>query len=102
MRPVCSRSILATARLATRKEPVRLASITSWKAWSLMRSMSESRVMPALATSTWTGPQLLLDRGESRLDLFGVAHVAADGQEALGVGTHGRSGGSDERYVVAT
>ena len=90
MRPVCSRSILATARLATRNEPVRLASITSWKAWSLMRSISESRVMPALATSTCDRAPALLDGGEGRLDLLGVAHVAAHGQEALGVGAGGR------------
>ena len=59
MRPVWRRSILATARLATRNEPVRLASMTSVKASSLMRSMRPSRVMPALATRTSTGPQAL-------------------------------------------
>jgi hypothetical protein len=45
-----------TARLATRYAPVRLVSSTSAKASSLISASSVSRVTPALATSTSTGP----------------------------------------------
>ena len=44
------------ARLASRKEPVRLVSITEDQSSSDIRSTSVSAVMPALATSTSTGP----------------------------------------------
>ena len=44
------------ARCTTRKEPVRLVSTTEVKSSSDMRSSSWSWVMPALATSTSTGP----------------------------------------------
>ena len=83
MRPLCSRSILATARLATRNDPVRLASITSRKACSLMRSISASPVIPALATSTSTGLQRSSMAAIGRLDVLAVADVAAHRQEAV-------------------
>ena len=57
-----------------------------------MRSISESMVMPALATRTWTGPQCSSIGGEGRLDLLRVAHVTAHGQEAVRVGAVGRRG----------
>ncbi len=44
------------ARLATRKEPVRFVSMTRDQSSSLIRSTRVSAVMPALATSTSTGP----------------------------------------------
>src|SRR5258708_7892732 len=44
------------ARLATRYAPARLVSSTSAKASSLISASSVSRVTPALATSTSTGP----------------------------------------------
>ena len=44
------------ARLATRHEPARLVATTSAKSSSDIRMISWSRVMPALATSTSTGP----------------------------------------------
>ena len=45
-----------TARLATRYVPARLVSTTSLKSSSLISASSWSRVTPALATSTSTGP----------------------------------------------
>ena len=56
-RPRRRRSILVRARLVTRKTAVRLVSMTSDQASSLIRRTKVSRVMPALATSTSTGPQ---------------------------------------------
>ena len=56
IRPRRSRSIPFEARLASRKEPVRLVSITDDQSSSDIRSSSVSWVMPALATSTSTGP----------------------------------------------
>lgn len=56
MRPHLARSILPEARLATRNAPVRLVSTTSVNCSSVIRSSSVSAVMPALATSTSTGP----------------------------------------------
>ena len=56
IRPLRSRSIPLAARLATRNEPVRLVSMTESQSSSDIRSSSVSRVMPALATSTSTGP----------------------------------------------
>ena len=55
-RPRRSRSIPLDARLATRQEPARLVSTTSAKSSSDIRMISWSRVTPALATSTSTGP----------------------------------------------
>ena len=79
----CRRSIFATARLATRNDPMRLASTTSRKAASLIRSSSESLVMPALATSTWTGPHRSSMETKAAVDFVVVAHVAAHGEEAV-------------------
>ena len=47
---------------------------------SLIRSSSVSSVMPALATSTSTGPELGLDRGERGVDRGGsvTSHVHAE------------------------
>ncbi len=44
------------ARLATRKDPVRLVSMTFDQSSSLIRRSRVSWVTPALATSTSTGP----------------------------------------------
>ena len=55
-RPRWRRSILARARLVTRNAPDRLVSMTSDQASSLIRSTRRSRVIPALATRTSTGP----------------------------------------------
>ena len=87
MRPQRARIILATARLATRKAPVRLASRTEVKSSSLMRSTSLSRVMPALDTSTSTGPSASSTAREGGVDLGGVGDVARHGEQAR------RSGG---------
>ena len=56
IRPRRRRSMPLAARLASRKEPVRLVSMTEDQSSSLIRSSSVSWVMPALATSTSTGP----------------------------------------------
>ena len=56
IRPRRSRSMPLAARLASRKVPVRLVSMTEDQSSSLIRSSSVSLVMPALATSTSTGP----------------------------------------------
>ena len=56
IRPRRSRSMPLAARLASRNEPVRLVSITDDQSSSDIRSTSVSAVMPALATSTSTGP----------------------------------------------
>ncbi len=56
IRPKRARIMARVARLATRNEPVRLVSITDDQSSSLIRISRVSRVMPALATSTSTGP----------------------------------------------
>src|SRR6478672_10005132 len=56
IRPRRSRSMPFAARLARRKDPVRLVSITDDQSSSDIRRTSVSAVMPALATSTSTGP----------------------------------------------
>ena len=56
IRPRLRRIMPFVARCTTRKEPVRLVSTTEVKSSSDMRSSSWSWVMPALATSTSTGP----------------------------------------------
>ena len=56
IRPRLRRSIPLVARLATRHEPPRFVSTTAEKSSSDIRMMSWSRVIPALATSTSTGP----------------------------------------------
>ena len=88
---------MATARLATRNEPVRLASITSWKAWSLMRSISESKVMPALATSTSTGPHRssMAAKADSTSSALRTSQRTA--RKRSGSAPTGGAGGSAER-----
>ena len=56
MRPRRSRIMPLLARRAQRKAPVRLTSMTSSNSSSVIRMSSWSRVTPALATSTSTGP----------------------------------------------
>jgi hypothetical protein len=70
------------ARLATRNEPVRLVSMTEDHSSSLIRSTRVSLVIPALATSTSTGPcfSSISAKAADRV-LFG--DVAADREEAF-------------------
>ena len=56
IRPNRPRIIGRAARLATRNDPVRLVAITASQSSSDIRISRVSRVMPALATSTSTGP----------------------------------------------
>ena len=56
IRPRRARIIFETARLASRNEPVRLVSMTEAQSSSDIRTSRVSAVMPALATSTSTGP----------------------------------------------
>ncbi len=56
MRPNLAFSMPFEARFTTRNAPVRLVSITLVNSSSLMRMSSVSRVMPAFATTTSTGP----------------------------------------------
>ena len=56
IRPRRRRSMPLAARLASRKVPVRLVSMTDDQSSSLIRRSRVSLVMPALATSTSTGP----------------------------------------------
>src|SRR4051794_29830563 len=56
IRPRRRRSMPFEARLARRNEPVRLVSMTEDQSSSDIRSSSVSAVIPALATSTSTGP----------------------------------------------
>ena len=78
IRPKRARIIGRAARRATRNAPVRLVAITASQSSSVIRISRVSRVMPALATSTSTGPERRLDLGEGRLDLLGVGDVALD------------------------
>ena len=56
MRPQRAFIIFGTTRLASRQVAVRLVATTASKSSSDMRTRRPSRVMPALATSTSTGP----------------------------------------------
>src|SRR6476469_1711203 len=56
IRPRRRRSMPLAARLASRKVPVRLVSMTDDQSCSLIRSRRVSLVIPALATRTSTGP----------------------------------------------
>src|SRR6476469_1142332 len=56
IRPRRRRSMPLAARLASRKVPVRLVSMTDDQSSSLIRSRRVSLVIPALATRTSTGP----------------------------------------------
>ena len=57
IRPNRARTIGRAARRATRNAPVRLVAITASQSSSLIRITSLSRVMPALAMTTSTGPR---------------------------------------------
>src|SRR3954454_22787130 len=89
------RMLPSAARRAQRKAPARLVSRTESKSSSLMRMSRVSRVMPALATSTSTGPPKIPS-----------ASVNAASTEAESVTSHVTpcrpSGGSPERCVMTT
>ena len=55
-RPHLALSMPFDARFTTRYDPTRLVSTTSVNSASVIRTSRVSRVMPALATSTSTGP----------------------------------------------
>ena len=84
IRPRRSRSMPLAARLASRNEPVRLVSMTEDQSSSDIRSTRVSAVMPALATSTSTGPCAASISRERRLDGRRVGDVAAHVEGALG------------------
>ena len=63
---------------------MRLVSITDAQSSSDIRTSRVSAVIPALATSTSTGPVRRLDLDERRLDRLGVRDVAAYVEAALG------------------
>ena len=84
MRPRRSRSIPLAARLATRKEPVRFVSMTVDQSSSLIRSSRVSWVIPALATSTSTGPCASSTCAKAASTDVGVGHVADDAERAFG------------------
>ena len=76
---------------------VRLASRTSVKSSSFIRISSVSRVMPALLTSTSTGPWSLLDLGERAVDGVGVGDVALHAEQPVG----GAAAAVGDRHRVA-
>ena len=82
-RPRRIRIMPRTARLATRYAPVRLVSSTSAKASSLISASSVSRVTPALATSTSTGPWSASTAAKAASTEGRVAHVAPDHREPV-------------------
>src|SRR5664280_2341297 len=94
IRPQRLRSMPVAARLATRYEPVRLASSTRVKVSSLIRSSRLSSVIPAFDTSTSIGPW---DFSTS---------VKAASMLAGSVTSHttpaSPSGGSPDRWVTVT
>ena len=75
--------MLRDARWAARNAPVRLASMTLSNRSSVIRIMNASWEMPALDTSTSTGPELL-DLGEGTVDGLVVGDVAHDAEQTLG------------------
>src|SRR5690606_3425458 len=93
-RPLRARSMPRAARLATRNAPVRFVSTTSVKSDSAIRNRSVSRVMPALATRTSTGPWVASTSSK------------AASTDAVSVTSHRTpdrpSGGSPLRYVTVT
>ena len=97
IRPRRSRSMPLAARLASRKVPVRLVSMTDDQSSSDIRSSSVSAVIPALATSTSTGPVRGLDLDERRLDGGGVGDVAAHVERPVGA----TAGAGGDRDLVA-
>src|SRR5664279_3604390 len=90
IRPQRLRSMPVAARLATRYEPVRLASSTRVKVSSLIRSSRLSSVIPAFDTSTSIGPwdfstsvkaaSMLAGPVGDRHPVSGVGQRAGDGQ----------------------
>ena len=71
--------------------------MTSWKAWSLMRNINESMVMPAFATSTRTGPHRssMVAKAESTSKELRTSQRTA--KKRSGSAPTGGSGGSAER-----
>src|SRR6266540_4763922 len=94
IRPLRSRSMPFAARLATRNDPVRLVSITLDQSSSVIRSSSVSRVMPALATSTSTGP--------CAASISANAASTCSGSVTSHLTPRNPSGASPLRYVTAT
>jgi hypothetical protein len=94
IRPLRCRSIPFAARLATRYEPVRFVSMTASQSSSVIRSTSVSRVMPAFATSTSTGPcaASISAKAPSTCSASVTSHFTP----------RNPAGGSPLRYVTAT
>ena len=82
------------ARLANRKAPVRLVSMTEDQSSSDIRSSSVSWVMPALATSTSTGP--------CAASISANAASTAAGSVMSQVTSRAPSGAPPDRVVTAT
>src|ERR1035437_4067556 len=103
IRPRCCLTILATARLVTLNTPVRLVSMTSDHDSSLMRRTSVSRVMPALATSTSTGPHASSMAEYAAVTCSGIGHVAGQRHEPIRAGVEAvldRAGPRGDRHPV--
>ena len=98
MRPHRPFIIPLTARRDTRKAPVRLASTTSLKSSSDMRSTKPSWVIPALATSTSTGPNFssMAEKAAS------TASESVTSQATGKISASTTSGGTSPRQVTAT
>src|SRR5262245_27803465 len=94
IRPRRSRSMPRAARRATRNDPVRLVSMTADQSSSLIRSSNVSRVMPALATRTSTGP--CFSETVSTASSTWSASVTSQRTPSI------PSGASPERSVIAT
>ena len=82
IRPRRSRIIPFAARRTQRKAPVRLVSMTRVPLLVAHPHEQLVLVMPALATSTSTGPCVCLDLGERGVDGRGVGDVAAHARAA--------------------
>ena len=76
MRPPWARTMGPRLRRTTRYTPVRLVSMTSCQASSPIRSKSVSLVIPALATSTLTGPSASSTAAKARSTVLGIGDVA--------------------------
>ena len=94
IRPQRLRSMPVAARLATRYEPVRFASSTGLKVSSLIRSSRVSSVMPALDTSTSTGPWVF----STSVNAASMLAASVTSQ----ITPASPSGGSPERWVTVT
>ena len=84
MRPRRRRIMPLVARRTQRNAPVRLTSSTSSKSSSVIRMRSWSRVTPALATSTSTGPCAASTSANAASTDGGVGHVADDAETPSG------------------